>query len=234
VPRPYVLDPPADASGRFLAGSRLAFGLTLVGTGRGWLPQVLPALAVVGQLGLGADRQRWELARVEAEGLPGVWHALAPTGGPDDVPESTATDLIDRRPAEVEATLRFHTPTLFKEGGRITERPSAGLLFRRLLRQIGDLAREHCGAGPESFDFRPLLADIESVRTAGCGLRAVRWERYSNRRNESHPLQGSVGDWTLTSLPASLWPYLLLGKKLHVGGGASFGQGKYEVLHLPV
>ena len=52
------------------------------------------------------------------------------------------------------------------------------------------------------------------------------WERYSSRQEAKHPLSGLVGRALLTRIPEPLWPYLILGQWVHVGKGASFGQGR--------
>ncbi len=50
------------------------------------------------------------------------------------------------------------------------------------------------------------------------------------RKDAKHPLSGLVGTGLLTDIAESLWRYLILGRWVHIGKGATFGQGRYEVL----
>lgn len=55
------------------------------------------------------------------------------------------------------------------------------------------------------------------------------WQRYSARQDTRMKLGGFVGEVTYTGEQLKeFFPYILLGKYIHVGKGATFGLGKYE------
>ena len=55
------------------------------------------------------------------------------------------------------------------------------------------------------------------------------WQRYSACQDTRMKLGGFVGEVTYTGEQLKeFFPYILLGKYIHVGKGATFGLGKYE------
>lgn len=81
-------------------------------------------------------------------------------------------------------------------------------------------------------DFRTLADLADKVTVSNQNIRMQTWERYSNRNEGKHPLSGLVGQALIEGIAEPLWPYLILGQWVHVGKGASFGQGRYELLKL--
>jgi CRISPR-associated endoribonuclease Cas6 len=111
--------------------------------------------------------------------------------------------------------------------------PRDGLtFFRRLIRRIGTLIECYCSIRPDEprSDYSALAALADKVVVAEQNVSLQTWERFSSSIDAKHPLSGLVGTGRLTNIAEPLWPYLILGRWVHVGKSASFGQGRYEVL----
>ena len=230
-PRPYVLSPPLDSREEYEAGGRLEMGLILVGSGRMWLPWVIGALSRMGRDGLGAGRHPWVLSRLCFESRPGKWLDIETQSGviAQRITELDGRDLVAAQPSAEAVTLRFVTPTHVLDHGQRVRQLDGTLLIRRLLRRLGGLVQHYCGWSAEGFDFRPLVELATQIECRSHDLVMRSWERYSTRRGHTHVLTGFVGDGELTGVPGPLWPYLVLGGRIHVGKGASFGMGRYTL-----
>lgn len=236
-PMPYVLTPPEDRRESFRPGDRIDLGLTLVGSGRAWVPWVVAALGRIGPNGLGWGRRPWTLIRLGAEGPPGSWTDLdftqssvrSPEQPPKNVAGLDGEALVAARPPEREIALSFVTPTHLSQHGRQAQTVDGPLLVRRLLRRLGGLAETYCGWSPAGFDFAAPLAAADRIRCRSLRLERRTWERYSTDTQQRHPLSGFLGRVELREIPPELWPYLVLGQRVHVGKGASFGMGKYTL-----
>lgn len=104
--------------------------------------------------------------------------------------------------------------------------------LRRLIRRIGTMVETYCSVPPDAVacDYHALAAMADQVVVEEQNISTQTWERYSNRNEARHPLSGLVGQALFTRIPEPLWPYLLLGQWVHLGKGASFGQGCYTVI----
>lgn len=243
IPRPFVIAPAAPPGGdepggavgpaggaTHPPGSEVAFDLTLVGRAREFLPHFIVAFREVDRIGRG--RRAVRLARVEAVQPLTHDRATVHVGGDSLVrPVDWPVSLEDCRqvPCPEDAVrIRFVTQTRLKHGEAIVRRPDFHVLFRRLLGRLSSLARFHCGA-PLDVDFRGLIAAAGVVQLVRDETRWTRWARYSARQDRRMEWDGIVGEVAYEGELRPFWPYLVLGQWLHVGKGATFGLGRYEV-----
>jgi hypothetical protein len=149
------------------------------------------------------------------------------------VPEVDATQIVAGGPPYAsQAVVALVTPADLKQKGRRLDRLDGPAFFRRLIRRIGTLVESYGNPAADSrgFDYHALSVLADQVVVTDQQVSVHVWERYSNRQEAKHPLSGLVGWALLTGIPEPLWPYLILGQWVHVGKGASFGQGRYVVV----
>jgi hypothetical protein len=228
-PAPYILTPPLDGRRELAARDTIEFTFTLVGSGRVWLPWVIGALTVMGRQGWGESRDPFILCRLRAESPPGRLTEIRvqSAGIGEQIGEIQCEQLISSRPARESALLRFLTPADLRKDGRPIDYFDGPTFVSRLLRRVGSLAEHYGGWSPEGFDFLAIVAESSSMICTDRGLHQYQTERLSTRQDRRHPLTGLVGRVELSHISPRLWPYLLVGERLHVGKGASFGMGKY-------
>ena len=234
-PRPYVVVPPSRRRGNYKAGETIRLGLTLVGTSRAWSRWVVAAMAGIAQRGIGVERQKLKLVRISAVGPGGAEtdFNLNSFGVGTPIPELEASQIVARAPApNSQALISFITPGDLQRKGKLIDRLDGPTFFRRLIRRIGTLVESYCPIpfDAEPCDFRALADLADKVTVSDQNIKIEVWERYSNRNEGKHPLSGLVGQALIEGIAELLWPYLILGQWVHVGKGASFGQGRYELL----
>ncbi|MGD9101410.1 MAG: CRISPR system precrRNA processing endoribonuclease RAMP protein Cas6, partial [Anaerolineae bacterium] len=126
-------------------------------------------------------------------------------------------------------TLTFLTPTRLKHNKRwVRQGPPFDALVKTLLGRISSLSYFHCGQRFET-DFRGLIDRAASVRIAQNETRWEDWSRFSGRQKQRVRMGGLVGQVTYEGELRDYLPLLALGEWVHVGKGAVFGNGKYEV-----
>jgi hypothetical protein len=238
IPRPFVIapaDPPGAFNGQgrrqFEPGDEVSVELVLVGRARDFFPYFVVALREVGRIGRG--RRAVELARIEALGADGRCSHVA-YEAEDHLVRGTAPiiTLGDGGGAPAHGgtlTVEFLTQTRLKHEGRFVRRPDFQILFRRLLGRLSSLSRFHCGAALD-VDFRGLIEQAGSVRLLRDETRWTRWQRYSSRQDRRMEWEGIVGRACYAGDFTPFWPFLRFGELVHVGHGATFGLGKYQLL----
>src|SRR5262249_47714982 len=106
--------------------------------------------------------------------------------------------------------------------------------FEGLLRRLSSLMYFHCGR-ELAVDFRGLIEQASTGRTASSELRWHEQGRFSGRQRRHIAMGGLVGavgstradrEWWRTC-----WPLLAAGEWVHVGKGAVMGLGKFS-LHV--
>ncbi len=102
------------------------------------------------------------------------------------------------------------------------------MLIRNLLRRLSSLAYFHHGWELD-LDFTGLIERAAGVRLVEDNTRWVNWERYSSRQDSKMNLGGVVGTVVYEGDLDEFIPLLRLGELVHVGKGAVFGMGKYEM-----
>ena len=113
--------------------------------------------------------------------------------------------------------LRLLTPLRISSAGREISRFDPSAFIRAMLRRISSLAAYY-GSPAEPDFIRHLAAESAEVV---CRLRAS-VEPATGRR-------GVTGLYELKGNLQEIAPYLMLGSMLHLGKGASYGMGSFEV-----
>lgn len=237
IPRPYVIEPPVpDRSRLFLLrpGEEFSFRLVLMGRAIEYLPYFVVTFLELGEAGIGRDRGRYELVRLEAERPEGPVVVFDGAEGKlrhVDV-ALPAKDLFSPSlplSPSPSLTLRFLTPTRIRLKERFVKPIEFSHLVRALLHRVSALCYFYGGA-PLEWPFRELIAASEKV---GIAAEETQWsdlERYSTRQDARLKMGGVVG-WTTYEGPdlGLFVPLLAVGEWTHVGKLAVMGLGRYEV-----
>ncbi len=235
IPRPFVIQSPAERRSQILSGEQLSFGLTLVGHGINYLPYFIAVFRQLGQVGLGRNRGRYRLLTVEAvrpdgEKTEPIYHAETETIRTVEATinsESLAARAAILPPDRL--TIDFLTPTRLRHKGIwIHTGPSFQALAKVLLGRISSLSYFHCGQHFEA-DFRGLIDRAAGVQIAHSETRWEDWSRFSGRQKQRVRMGGLMGRVTYEGDLQDYLPLLALGELVHVGKGTVFGNGQYHI-----
>ncbi len=236
IPQSFVLWPPDDRRTHFAPGQHLRFRVTLIGHGIAALPYFIVTFQRLGKLGLGPDRARYRLLRVDEidprdERWRPVWREDG--GASADIGQAPDAVTLLAAFADQEASslsLDFLTPTRLKFDGHIVAAaPPFHVVVRTLLRRLSSLSYFHAGLRWE-IDYRGWIERAQAVEMAGAEMHWVDWERYSTRQQQSMDFGGIVGKVSYVGEGLGEFaPLLRLGQWVHVGKGTVFGQGRYRL-----
>ena len=248
IPRPFVIEPPANEETVIRAGASLDFGLALIGRAIDYFPYFLLSFQRLGEIGLGKGR-RHGLGRFK---VAGVW-SLRPWSGepPGCLVHDGATGRVNMGAVEIADTaavakrinrfrdstlntqnsklqVSFLTMTRLKSEEALARRPEFHILLRALLRRVSSLAYFHGGERLEA-DFPGLASRARQVRLVGDGTRWRDWTRYSSRQDARMELGGLVGEAEYEGEMGEFLPWLVWGELVHVGKNATFGLGRIRL-----
>jgi len=231
-PRPYVFEPVGEANARrdYSPGDQLTFDLVLLGQAVELQPFVLVALERMAVGGLGRHRARFELQRVAWRSAQGTWHEGYRRG---ERPWSPVEAVPLPQPESSNGhglTLRFETPTRFKNRGKLTSDFTFRQLAFRMLRRVLEVAHFHVPEAEVDWTFRAFLERADYVRVTDRRLRWWDWERWSQRQKTSMRLGGFVGLVRLEGELQTFLPLLAAAELTHVGKGTTFGLGRVRVV----
>jgi hypothetical protein len=249
APRPYVVRTRAMTHG----ARTLRFELVLMGMAAQAFPYFALAVKEWERPGMGPGHSGSRLQQVRAlhplDLAPQRQHVIYDTSNmvlrmPDW--QVTAADLqrtADALPAE-ELRVRFLTPTRLKLRGEwIHAAPPFHALVAALLRRLEALhiyhglptwwaeagARDEETAAPEQHDARGLIGLSDGVELVSWEGHSESRERYSYRQRQRMEFEGFVGEAIYRGDLRPFRPLLKLGELVHVGKGAVFGLGEYQM-----
>jgi CRISPR/Cas system endoribonuclease Cas6 (RAMP superfamily) len=257
IPRPFVFRAPLTRQTRFEPGQPFEFGLVLIGQAIDFLPYFVLSFRELATGGLGLNRAKCTLEKVEEIGaVPIPLEAAPAVGGMDDgdlqprliyssedqlfrtTETTSSSEWIKRRVQEISggnnngavqcATIRFLTPTFLRADGEVILQPAFHHLFKRLRDRLNALVT-FFGDGPLGVDFRGIGERAEKVRTVSAQAGWVERFRTSSRTRQRHELSGFVGEAIYEGDLAEFVPWLALGELAHVGKHAAWGNGWFEV-----
>lgn len=253
IPRPFVFRAPQTRQTRFELSQPFEFGLVLIGRALDFLPYFVLSFRELAAEGLGLNRAKCSLERVEqVNSFPNG------TGLQDCQTEIiyTSKDQLFR-PAEVQGadewiksridrisaceddgavqrvTIRFVTPTFLRAGGEVIRHPEFHHVFKRLRDRLNALCT-FFGDGPLDADFPELGKRAEEVRTVSCDVKWIERFRTSSKTRQQHELSGFVGEATYEGHLTEFLPWLLLGELVHVGKHSAWGNGWYQTYCVDV
>jgi hypothetical protein len=239
IPRPFVLEPPTDGKTRYAGGDSLELTLVLIGQGMDYVPYFLFGFEQLGRMGLGKQRARARLERVEA------LHPWQPMGrviyrdgevltSAEPLPALTEEMVTARArtlPADLHLVLR--TPLRVKARGEFLQQIDLAALVQAICWRIQALAAFH-SSSPWEHDYRPLIAQAQEVVVAEEQVGWADWTRTSTRGSAAKKmtLGGLLGSAVLHNVSPDLRAVLLMGSLVHVGKACVFGHGGYALQRL--
>jgi hypothetical protein len=255
IPRPFVFRPPQTRQTRFEKGERFEFGLVLIGRALDFLPYFVLSFRELAGEGLGMNRARCTLERVEQNAISS--NAASPMGSqarliysaedqlfrsptPSPASDYVRARLQDLAPdtrhlAPALLTVRFLTPTHLTFEGQIVKRPEFHHLFKRVRDRVNALSSFY-GDGPVDADFKGLGERAEKVRTVSSKIEWAERFRTSSKTHQRHELSGFVGECTYEFPPNNseisnleLLEWILAGELCHVGKHCTWGNGRYTL-----
>ncbi len=244
VPRPFVFRAPKTQQTRFETGQRFEFELVLIGRALDFLPYFVLSFRELAAEGLGLNRAKCSLERVEQVDLTSEaadasnYEAMVIYTAEDQVFRNAATsetgEWIGRRirnrstsrdnDSVQQVSIRFSTPTFLKADGEIIRQPEFHHVFKRLRDRINALST-FFGEGPIEADFRGLGERAEKIRTVSARTDWVERFRTSSKTKQRHELSGFIGDVTYEGNLNEFLPWLTLGELVHVGKHTAWGNG---------
>lgn len=246
IPRPFVFRAPHTRQTRFKQGQAFEFGLVLIGRALDFLPYFVLSFRELATEGLGLNRARCSLERVEQiTQIPGRDVQGCQTGVIYAAEDQLFRATEGRTAGEwvriclqngsaresdgaQRLTIRFLTPTLLRAGGQVIRRPDFHHVFKRLRDRINAL-NTFFGDGPLGVDFAELGKMAEEVRTVACNVTWTERFRTSSKTWQRHELSGFMGEATYQGYFPEHLSWLLLGELVHVGKHTAWGNGWLEL-----
>jgi hypothetical protein len=255
IPRPFVFRAPLNNQTQFESGQAFEFGLVLIGRALDFLPYFVLSFREVAAEGVGLNRAKCNLERVEQiEACPNgaelqdyrsaviytsesqLFRAAKLLSG-DDWIKSRLHNISDPKGNGTlqRITIRFLTPTFLRADGEVIHRPEFHQVFKRLRDRINALST-FFGSGPLDVDFQELGRSAENVRTVACDVKWIERFRTSSKTRQRHELSGLIGDVSYEGDLREFLPWLALGELTHLGKHTAWGMGWYEMtsIHLSV
>lgn len=230
VPQPFVMYPEDDQKRTYRAEETLSVMLSLFGSAGKYLPYFLYAFEQLGRRGIGKGRGRFSLRQVAVADSQTVLYdgsdSVSPVMPHMETWKELSSDAayrINRR-----LTLRFMTPTRIKHKGAFVSVPDFPVLIKALQRRISDLSVYHCSR-PFECDVRTLMDKAGQVHVFRKSLVWKRWG-FSDKNRSRMKLEGFVGEIIFEGDLSPFVSLIVLGTLTHVGKGASFGMGRYEIV----
>jgi hypothetical protein len=239
LPRPLTVEPPLPRT-EFGAGSRFAFGFTLIGNAQNLFPYLARAVQKMGAIGVGRGRKRFKLTQItEYNPCLDVERVLMNN---NHVVKQPTLQITPSRLAETAAqlppervTLEFLTPLRLTADQKLVKRPDPLAFCQRLLERCQSLAEHYA-----ETDSRPSLqvwqstaqtlsTHAQSIRVAYDDTQWVEARSGSRRQQRYTPISGLVGTVRWEGDLQPLLPWILWGSSLHVGKNAVKGNGWYIV-----
>lgn len=237
-PHPYIITPPLTGDRRFVPGGSFSFHMLVLGPGVEAMAVILAALHELGQQGMGNQRARMQLERVEV--FTGWdWAACLPRTAPTNPPglmplPRTAFEIPALIPAGLtRLELVTVTPLRLQQEGRIVgeggyrEPLRFETLITSLLGRLVDLWNLY-GESPLPLDIADYKRLARAVAVEDDHLAWSERQRHSMRQGQRQ-IGGLEGAITFVGDLTPFFPWLVLGERLHAGKSTAFGYGKYRL-----
>ena len=224
-PHPYIIEPMLDKKEIFNCGELFGFNLILIGFASHYLPQIVDAFNIMGEIGIGRQRKQFNPVSLDTLDVTGEITQLdifmhTPKITPDSIIVPNLKNTVK---------LELQTPLRIKDHGHLVNKSIPfPMLVNRITERLVLLSHFHCNTPlSESTD----LSDASSeVSIASQQLEWLDWERFSGRQLTNMKFGGMIGNITYDGNVKPWARLLALGSLLHVGSTTTFGLGKYAII----
>lgn len=229
APPPYILNPPIDNREVFRPGDSMTFNLVLMGKAADAVPYFIYSFIEMGKRGLGRERGKYELEKVEVLNDNQYTQIYdSETGTLKDFTLGSCTSPHTGYSNVNNLILKFLTPLRLKEKNSLVTDLNFTLFFKRLAHRLELLSAFYSSDGPIPFSDN-LIEQAGEIKVKQDNLYWYEWERYSSRQKDLMKLGGLRGEIEFESNLTPFMPYLKLGEVVNVGQGTSFGLGRYNI-----
>lgn len=225
APHPFVLDIGVyntEDSYVVEKGEKFSFGFKLIGNGVDYLPHFLTALSIMGEMGIGKGRGKFEVEEVLSGGKR-IYDGTTLHWPEEYFTLERATEEARSLPGD-RVSISFVTPMRLLFRKNFVTVPEFHIIIGSLIQRIENLRRFHCGAEVPIFG-KELIEKARSVEITENTTEWADWERYSHRKKRRMKLGGIVGSVSYEGDLSCFLPLIILGEWIHVGKGTSFGLG---------
>lgn len=228
-PHPFVLQPGVTVENR-QPGESISFSLLLIDRALDMLPQLVYAVQLMGESGIGAGRRyklgRFDLEKVTAAkqtvytGDQGVLHAT----------ENFRQIQLEKQHSNDTSCLNVAllTPLRLKQENKLNGDLPFHILIRAALRRIAALESAY-NSGEPNLDYRGLVQRAEQIKISRSKLHWQKLYRYSNRQRQKISLSGIGGSIEYEGDLSAFLPILRYCEQVNVGKQTVFGLGKIKV-----
>ncbi len=228
-PHPFVLQPQTTSSGHMEKGANLSFSLLLIDRANEFLPQLVYAIQMMGEAGIGS-RRRDGLGRFHLEQVTTDKDELFNAEDPvlKKCVKPALLELADIPSAKTE-TLQINllTPLRLKQNNKLERTLPFHTLIRTTLRRIAALEDAYGGGEPD-LDYRELVRRAEKIEIKASTIRWQELYRYSNRQSKKISLSGLAGSVSYIGNLTEFSPLIRYAKQVNIGKQTVFGLGKID------
>lgn len=218
-PKPFVIQTEFRNSSEIKRGDMVSFRLGMFGDLKDHIFQLIPVFDRMAKSGFGEARIPFEMVGV---GGSGVFEAAKPVRFVD----FNIEPYIGKR-----IGVRFVSPCLLIEKGKMNDTISFVSIIRSLLERANIIGSLYCGSAylnDISEGFGEMISRAEKVRITKQHLET----KNIYRKNGKSWLRGQMGSVEYYGEVGPFIPLLSFGQYFHIGQETSFGCGQYVVEHI--
>lgn len=236
APHTLLISVPQGVGGLLLRGQELRFELTLVAGALAHLPVLIGALEEMATQGLGKGLGSLKLKSVRDQVSAAPVYYL----GKRDWSAVTVQRLTLDREAQDERVdaveVRFVTPVQLRRAGVLVESFDFGELVYACADRVWLMGACHAPGLADELRAAEVAerARAMNVTVTAHELTRVSFDRWSNRQERKHPLEGMLGVLRFEGPVGNFMPLLRAAQLLHLGKGTTFGLGQIEVRPIVV
>lgn len=264
VPQPFVVIPPKPvrkfpkaeirkpekpinfnedyAENHFSRGETLDFSILLMGKAAVYWAQVLVAVRLMAENGLGDNRVPFVLIEAFAHGSDGQILKVFSFDNPkisvskiSPIPlarlaESRFFSLKNKQTiSKRHLKIEFQTPTRIRIGDEVNPAVTFSDLLKKITERLEFLAFLHAEVS-QKIDYRPILKDAEKISLHQSELKSYCFEQFSSSQNRKTRRRVVLGETIFQNdLQTEFLLFLAAGEIVNVGSNTSYGFGKFAV-----
>lgn len=252
APHPFVIDLDFDKNklrkNHYKNGEVFNFDMVIIGKALNFLSYFIYTFIELGKKGIGKKRGKYELISVR-QNNNNIYECSTKKINREKIKLNSLEKIIKKKKnkdilsnssnkgKKYSIDIEFITPTRIKHKGKYIDSIDFNIFITNLLRRIYLLNVLFCTNKKDNLEdfvnLKDLIEESKKIITQTKSLNWYDWERYSTRQNSKMKLGGIIGKVSFVGRYENLlkfFPLILLGEKLHIGKGTSFGLGRYRIL----